>query len=57
VRGKQHKENFLKEGTSCVDKLFGLVNNDVWGLSKTPSLDGIRYFVSFTNDLHFEKKS
>jgi hypothetical protein len=64
VQGKQHMESFPKEGALCVNKLFGLVHTNGWGLSKTPSLNKVRYFVYFTNEfflkiihLHLKEKN
>jgi hypothetical protein len=63
VRHKQHKKAFSEDEALHADKLLGLVHVDVWGLAKTPSFGGERYFVSFINDffwqiihLHFEKQ-
>jgi hypothetical protein len=50
VQEKQHQKAFLKDEALHVDKLLGLVHTNVWGLAKTPSFEGARYFVFFTYD-------
>jgi len=50
VLGKKTKVKF---GTIIhrTEGLFDLVHMDVWGITKTMSLGGHRYFFSFVNDL------
>lgn len=55
VQGKHYREAFPKEGASRANKLLGLIHTDVWGLTKSPSFGGAKYFVSFTDD--FSRKS
>jgi hypothetical protein len=39
-------ESFPK-GALCIDRLFGLVHTNVWGLSKTPPLNKAKYLYLF----------
>jgi hypothetical protein len=45
--GEKHWKAFLKDRALHVDKLLRLVHTNVWGLGKTASLGGARYFVFF----------
>jgi len=46
----QYKESFPKEGQSRSSEVLGLVHCDVWGLAKTISFGGVRYFLTFINN-------
>jgi hypothetical protein len=50
VLGKQHKESFPKEGATMANEILGLVHNNIWGPTKTPFLEGARYFIMFIDD-------
>jgi transposase InsO family protein len=50
VREKQHRKAFTEHEALHANKLLGLVHINVWGLAKTPSFGGERYFVSFIAD-------
>lgn len=48
---KQHKEPYSTEGRLCTTiQVIGLVHYHVWGWTKTTSLGGIWYFLTFIND-------
>jgi hypothetical protein len=47
VGKKQHWKAFLKDEELHADKLLGLVHTNVWGLAKTPSFGGERYFCIY----------
>jgi hypothetical protein len=51
VQEKQHWKAFSKDEALHANKLLGLVDTDVWGLAKTPSFGGERYFVCFTDNV------
>jgi hypothetical protein len=50
VLGKEHKESFPNEGATRASEILGLVHNDIWGLAKTTSFKGARYFITFIDD-------
>jgi len=56
VREKQHGKAFTEHEALHANKLLGLVHINVWGLAKTPSFGGEKYFVSFIADF-FGKSS
>lgn len=48
---KQHKAPFSMEGRLCTTiQVIGLIHYDVWGSTKTTSLGGIWYFLTFIDD-------
>jgi hypothetical protein len=51
VFGKQHKEPFLTLGVSRASKSLRLVHFDVWGPTKIPSSVGVKYFLTFIDNL------
>ncbi len=51
MQEKQHWKAFSKDEALHANKLLGLVDTDVWGLAKTPSFGGERYFVCFTDNV------
>ena len=53
--GKHHRTTFVPGSVQRVSSPFEVVHSDIWGSSRTPSLMGFRYFVTFAMtilDLH-----
>ncbi|PKU78410.1 Retrovirus-related Pol polyprotein from transposon TNT 1-94 [Dendrobium catenatum] len=46
---KSHKLNFNKR-SSATTSPFEIIHSDVWGPAPTPSLNGFRYYIIFTDD-------
>ena len=50
IEGKMHRKPFKPVGEMCSTEKLQLVYSDVRGPMSTESIDGKKYFVTFTND-------
>ena len=51
ILGKQKKASFLKTGKIPKAEKLELVHTDLWGPSSVASLGGLRYYITFIDDL------
>jgi hypothetical protein len=47
IEGKQHRKPFPSDGGMRATKPLKIVHSDVWGPTRTTSLGGARYFVTY----------
>ncbi len=50
VQAKQHIPTFPKERGLQTTKLLSLIHSNIWGLTKTPSLTRVKYFLSYIDN-------
>ena len=50
IQAKQHRRPYPKEANSRADKPGELTHSDVWGPARVTSINGSRYYISFTDD-------
>ena len=51
ILGKQKRVSFLKTGRTPKAEILELVHIDLWGPSPVASLGGLRYYITFIDDL------
>jgi hypothetical protein len=50
IKGKMHRDKIPKMTTRKASKVGDVIHTDVWGPSQIESINGSRYFATFTDE-------